>query len=210
MLSRVDRRRETLTRMISYTSADILEYAPITSMYVGDGAMSVSDLCEAAISFSDNTAANLLLAAIGGPDAVTAYARSIGDDVTRLDRTEPSLNVVDGVKDTTSPNAMLENLRLLLLGPALSPSSRALLNTWMNGSATGKDLLKAGLPPGWTIGDKTGRGGNGATNDIGIIRPGDYGPILIAAYTIDGKGEADDHAMVVQNIARIVATEFHI
>jgi beta-lactamase class A len=210
VLTRVDRRRETLTRMVAYTNADILEYAPITSMYVADGAMSVSDLCEAAISYSDNTAANLLLGIVGGPEAVTAYARSIGDDVTRFDRTEPSLNVVDGAKDTTSPNAMMENLRTLLLGSALSPLSRALLNRWMDGSVTGKDLLKAGLPPGWTIGDKTGRGGNGATNDIGIIHPAGYGPILIAAYTIDGKGEADDHALVVQNIARIVATEFHI
>ncbi len=173
VLHRVDGNEEQLTRVIPYTTADLLEYAPITKEHVKEGGMTLAALCAAAVEYSDNTAANLLLQTIGGPEGFTRYARSLGDQKTRLDRLEPDLNsaVPGDERDTTTPAAMLANLRTLLLGDALSQQSRQLLDGWLAENKTGDELIRAGLPNDWKIGDKTGRGNDGATNDIAIIRP---------------------------------------
>jgi beta-lactamase class A len=173
VLHRVDLKQDQLTRFITYTKADLLEYAPVTKAHVDEGGMMLGALCAAAIQQSDNTAGNLLLRAIGGPEGLTRYARSLGDKDTRLDRVEPFLNsaMPGDERDTTTPAAMLEDLRVLLAGDALTPAARDQLDAWLAGNETGVDMLRAGLPKDWKVGDKTGRGANGATNDIAILRP---------------------------------------
>ena len=210
VLHRVDEEHERLDRCVPYTKADLLEYAPVTRQHVEEGGMKLSALCDAALTVSDNTAGNLLLQAIGGPEALTRYARSLGDEQTRLDRVEPYLNSAapDDERDTTTPATMLNNLRALLLGAALSPASRAQFETWLRENKTGADLIRAGLPADWQVGDKTGRGGNGATNDIAIIRPPGKPPILLAVYSVGSTAAPEARAAAVADVARLVAEAF--
>lgn len=184
VLARADRGDSALDRRLPYGKADLLAWAPVTTARVAEGGMTVADLCAAAVESSDNTAANLLLGAIGGPPAVTAFARSLGDPATRLDRTEPTLNEArpGDPRDTTTPEALVGDLRALLLGDALTPGSRARLEAWMVACRTGRTRLRAGVPATWTVGDKTGSGARGTTNDVAILRPPDRPPILVAVY----------------------------
>jgi beta-lactamase class A len=201
ILARADKGEEKLDRLVMYDKP-VLGVSPATTRNWPNG-MTVAALCEAAIIYSDNTAANVLLAQLGGPDAVTALWRRIGDKTSRLDDNEPKLNVPDGARNTTTPIAMMTNLKHLLLGAALSPQSRAQLLGWMHTNTTGVAMLKAGLPAGWTIGDKTGRNpGPGLTNDIAIITPPGRKPILAAVYT----RHADDAA--IAGVGRILADAF--
>lgn len=184
VLSRVDASEEKLSRILPYGPDDLLEYAPVTRAHVGEGGMSLAALCAAAIERSDNTAANLLLATVGGPSGLTSYLRTIGDSVTRLDRVEPALNgaVPGDPRDTTTPAAMLGDLRSLLVEGRLAADSRDRLLGWLAGNTTGDGKLRAGLPAGWRVGDKTGMGEHGATNDVAIAWPDGRAPVLIAAY----------------------------
>ena len=209
ILHRVDEGKETLERVIPYGSADLLRYSPVTSKRLGEGGMKIGDLCAAALRYSDNTAANLLLRTQGGPQGLTDYARSLGDGITHLDRIEPFLNSPIPGKDldTTTPEAMAETLRRLLLGTALSPSSRRQLERWLSDGARGSARLKAGLPPSWRIVDKTGTGDNGATNDVGILYPPKGPPIVIAAYVSDAKGPRADSEAALAEVARIVVKQ---
>jgi beta-lactamase class A len=212
MLARADADQEDLNRIIHYGKADLLDVSPVTTRNVETG-MRVVDLCGAAILYSDNSAANLLLTELGGPEALTRWWREIGDTVTRLDRREPALNVPDGDKDTTTPAAMLGNLKTMLLGNGLSPQSRARVMGWLAASTTGGAMLRAGLPSAWAAGDKTGRWSSndpaqGATNDLAIITPPGRKPILVAAYTMGGKGDDAARQAVLADIGRIVAARF--
>jgi beta-lactamase class A len=212
VLSRADADQEDLNRVIHYSKSDLLEVSPVTTRNVDTG-MRVADLCEAAIVYSDNTAANLLLTELGGPQALTGWWREIGDTVTRLDRREPALNVPSGDMDTTSPAAMLGNLKSMLLGNAVSPQSRARLMGWLAASTTGTAMLRAGVPSGWVVGDKTGRlssndPAQGANNDIAILTPPGRKPILVAAYTMGGRGDDAARQAVLADIGRIVAARF--
>jgi beta-lactamase class A len=209
VLERVDRDVERLDRRISYSESDILEYAPVTKKHVTDG-MTLAELCAAAVELSDNTAGNLLLQAIGGPEGLTRYARALGDGVTRLDRTEPSLNVVapGDERDTTSPAAMLGLMNAILCGKALSDRSRQQLEAWLDAAKTGKDRLPAGLPPGWRIGHKTGTGAAAETNDIAIIRPPQRAPILVAAYYTELPAPAAARDAALAEVGRVVAAVF--
>jgi len=188
VLQRIDRGELTLDQEVPYGEADLLEYAPVTRANVASGAMTVSALAEAAVTVSDNTAANLLLAHVDGPPGLTRFFRTIGDDITRLDRNEPTLNINEpgDPRDTTSPRAMVGALRAVLLGDALSPSSGGRLATWMKACRTGLDRLRAGLPTDWTVGDKTGTGMRGAANDVAIAWRPMGAPIVIASYLSDG------------------------
>ena len=153
-LKRVDEGKERLDRVIPYGPADLLEYAPITKAHLADGGMTLGSLCAAAIDWSDNTAANLILDAIGGPAGFTAFVRSIGDSVTRLDRNEPTLNtsVPGDERDTTTPLAMAGDAQKALLGNILSEASRRQLEAWLINDKVGDKRLRAGLPPSWAIG----------------------------------------------------------
>jgi len=184
VLARVDAGQERLERRIVVTRDDLLEWAPVTSKHVGGAGMTVAELCEAAITVSDNTAANLLLASAGGPAGVTAFVRRLGDDVTRLDRTEPALNegTPGDPRDTSTPRAMARTLRRLMLGDALSDAGRARLVQWMTANTTGGQRLRAGVPLDWRVADKTGTGRLGTTNDVGMLWPPRRAPLVIVAY----------------------------
>lgn len=211
ILSRVDRNEEKLDRFIPYTTADLLEYAPITKAHVDRGGMTISALCAAAIESSDNTAANLLLTVVGGPRQLTEFARSLGDSVTRFDRYEPLLNtaVAGDERDTTSPSAMLDDLKKLLIEEnQLSAASRRQLTEWMIGNTTGLHSLRAGLPTTWRVGDKTGSGKNGSTNDIAICWPPIRAPLLITAYFVESIASSEDRYAALAEVGRIVAREF--
>lgn len=171
VLARVDSGKEQLDRRIRFDTHDVVINSPITKDRAGGDGMSLAEICEAAMIVSDNTAGNLLLSSLGGPAGLTAYARSLGDNVTRLDRNEPDLNeaVPDDPRDTSSPDAMLSNLRTLITGKALSPASREHLVGWLVGNKTGDTRLRAGLPRDWRVGDKTGSGERGTTNDLGVV-----------------------------------------
>ena len=209
VLKRVDEKQEKLERFVRYDAKDILEYAPVTKAHLKDGGMTLGALCAAAIEQSDNTAGNLLLDAIGGPNGLMNFTRAIGDKATRLDRKEPELNtaIAGDERDTTTTAAMQADMSQLLLGNMLSPSSRHQLEQWLQANQTGASMIRAGIPTNWMIGDKTGRGANGATNDIAIMRPRDRAPILLAIYSVGSTAPADDRAAAIAEVARVV-TEF--
>jgi beta-lactamase class A len=207
ILRGVDAGKEDLNRSIPFTQKDLLEYAPITRAHVEQGVMAIGDLCAAAIELSDNTAANLLLSQIGGPQGLTAFIRSLGNDVTRLDHKEPELNeeAPGDPRDTTSPAAMVDSMQKLLLGDGLSAQSRARLASWLEQSSTGAKRLRAGVPPSWRAGDKTGTGDNGAVGDIGIFWPPNKPPILVAVYVMEGKATREVREKAIAAVGRLVS-----
>lgn len=209
VLRRVDRREETADRVVPIPRQPLLSNSPLTEPHAG-GAMTIAALCHAVIAQSDNTAANLLLETIGGPPAITKFARSIGDEVTRLDRTELTLNeALDGdPRDTTSPGAMLADLQAVLLGDILSADSRHRLTQWMEGSLTGRECLRAGLPPNWRVADKTGSNGSHTRNDIAIIWPPGQQPIIVTAYITQCYGPQSKREGLLAGIGKLVAESY--
>lgn len=207
ILSRVDKNDIALERRIDYGPEDLLDYAPTTREQVNQGSMTVAALCSAAVTVSDNTAANLLLELVGGPPALTAFLRQCGDTVTRLDRNEPSLNInlPGDERDTTTPRAMTKTMEQILLGGILSAASRDRLIGWMKQTTTGLSRLRAGLPQEWSTGDKTGTGENGAANDVAIVWPPERKPILIAAYLSGSSASADARNAAHADIAAAIA-----
>lgn len=211
ILSWVERGELRLDRRVPFGPADLLEYAPITRAHAGVGAMTVGDLCAAAIQWSDNTAANLLLPLIGGPSGWTAYVRSIGDTASRLDRTEPAMNAATpgDPRDTTTPLAMLGDLDTLLLGGgALTAASSARLRAWLLGSRVTGHLLAAGVPLGWRVGDKSGAGDNGTRNDVGILLRPAGAPILIVVFLTGAAGGRGSQDAVIAEVGRTVVAAF--
>lgn len=207
MLAEVDRGKEALDRRVHYEPSVLVPYSPVTEKYAGAAGMTMGELCEATVTLSDNTAANLLLAPHGGPAGFTAFVRALGDPHTRLDRTEPTLNeaLPGDPRDTTTPAAMLQTMRKLVLGDALSPTSRAQLTRWIIGNKTGDKRLRAGVP-GWRVGDKTGTGARGSSNDIGVLwPPGGGSPVLVTCYMtgVPAPGEVRDAA--IAEVARRAA-----
>lgn len=192
VLRRADQGREQLDRTVRFTRKDLITYSPATEKRVDSG-MSIKDLCAAAITLSDNTAANLLLASIGGPPGLTTFVRMLGDDLTRLDRIEPDLNeaLPHDPRDTTTPDNMLSDLRELALGNALSLSSRSQLTDWLVHNKTGDQRLRAGVPAAWKVGDKTGSGARGTTNDVAVLWPPQRDPILAAVYLTETTADED-------------------
>lgn len=182
VLAAADRGRLRLTDAVPVSQADILNNSPAVEAALPRGRMTIDELCAAAVQVSDNAAANLLLARLGGPPAFTAFVRRCGDSATRLDRIEPHLNqsAPGDERDTTTPAAMAGLMRALLAGDALRPASRARLASWMQGASTGLDRLRAGLPSDWRAGDKTGTAGN-FNNDVAITWPPRRAPILIVS-----------------------------
>jgi len=209
VLERVDHGELRLDEAVHFTTKDLLEYAPITREHVASGQMTLGALAEAIVTVSDNTAANLLLAKVGGPAGMTAFFRKLGDAVTRLDRDEPMLNtnLPNDSRDTTSPRAMVGAMKSVLASDRLSPGSRKLLTRWMIDSKTGRDRLRAGMPGSWIIGDKTGTGNNGAANDLAIAWPPAREPIFVAAYLSDSQQPPDRLKAAHAEIGRIVGRE---
>ncbi|SFK43401.1 class A beta-lactamase [Methylophaga sulfidovorans] len=210
VLHRIDQKQEKLDRLISYDKSDILDYAPVTSQHLDKGAMTVAALSKATLQLSDNTAANLLLNTLGGPQGLTSYLRTLGDDTTRLDRIEPNLNsnLADDPRDTTTPEAMLFTLKTILLGDALSESSKQRLIHWLIGNQTGDDKIRAGVPSTWLVGDKTGSGANGANNDVAIIWPDAGQPYLLVVYYSGSERSKSEKNMVIEKISQSVSKAF--
>lgn len=203
VLHRVDGGTEQLDRRIKVPHDAIIANSPTTKKFAG-GAMTVAQLCEAAVTVSDNGAANLLLESFGGPAQLTAYLRSIGDLVTRLDRIEPELNesVPGDARDTTSPLAMIADYERLTLGDSLSQKSRAQLVDWLLANKTGDERIRAGLPKGWKCGDKTGTGGHGSTNDAAVIWPAAGNPLLMSVYLTGTEQSLAKRNAVIASVSR--------
>ncbi len=198
---------ERLDRRIAYGREALVPYSPATEADAGGPGLTLEELCVAAVTLSDNTAGNLLLASLAGPEGLTAWLRILGDPVTRLDRWEVALNeaVPGDPRDTTSPLAMLGLMRRLLLGDALAPGSRQRLLGWLEANRTGDRRLRAGLPLGWRFGDKTGGGERGTTNDIGIFWPPGRGPVLVAAYHRGAQATLAQREAVLAEVGRLAA-----
>ncbi|WP_292975450.1 class A beta-lactamase [Mycobacterium sp.] len=209
VLQRSAREPGLLDRLIRYDQADVLEWAPVTSKHVDTG-MTVEALCDAAITVSDNTAANLLVRLLGGPPAVTTFARSLGDNVTRVDRLEPDLNVTapGDIRDTSTPGQMALNLRTLVLGDPLPPAPRTRFADLLKANTTGGKAIRAGLPRQWVVGDKTGSGAQGESNDLAIAWPPGRAPIVVAVYTApdDPRVPADRARQIIARAATIAAS----
>ncbi len=207
VLSRVDRGEEELERRVSYSKDDLITYSPVTEKHVEKG-LTVAELCDAAVTLSDNTAGNLLLDSFGGPKGLTDYMRSLGDEASRLDRREPELNEArqGDPRDTTTPVAMAGVLRQTVLGGALSPASRQQLTAWLVANKTGDKRLRAGVPKGWRIGEKTGTGNNNATNDIGVIWPPGRAPLVVTAYYAEASVAFPEREAVLAEVGRLVSS----
>jgi len=204
VLKRVDENKEKLDCFVRYGEAQLMAYAPVTREHVKEGGMTLEALCAAAVEQSDNTAANLLLEMIGGPEKWTEFARSLGDKFSRLDHNEPDLNIARPGKDedTTTPAAMCADLQRLFTSDVLSVASRTKLEGLMQQAQTGLKMIRAGIAADWKVGDKTGRSGDGATNDIAILRPPTGGPIFLAIYTVDSKERQEARDGLVAAVAK--------
>lgn len=205
VLHRVDRGEEDLQRRIAYGPEVLLPHSPVTEKHVGAG-MTLAGLCEATVTLSDNAAANLILSSYGGPPALTRYVRTIGDRVTRLDRTELALNEArpGDPRDTTSPRAMAKTLRACAVGDALSARSRPQLVEWLVATSTGGERLRKHVPPGWRAGDKTGTGNRGTANDVAVFWPPSGAPLVVTAYLTGTTASAAQRNEALAEVGRRV------
>lgn len=196
-----------LDQVITYRASDLVEYSPVTSQHVATG-MRLRDVIAAALRYSDNTAANLMVSQVGGPQRVQADLRGLGDPVTNVNRDEPALNdaTPGDPRDTSSPRALGTDLRRMVLGTVLSPARRQMLATWLRGNTTGALYIRAGVPSGWTVGDKTGNGGYGTRNDIAVAWPPGRPPVVIAILSDRGSpGARSDDALIADATRTAVA-----
>ncbi|MBB4003138.1 class A beta-lactamase [Aurantimonas endophytica] len=207
VLARVDAGEEDLGRRIVFAKSDLVPYSPGTETRVGGEGMTLAELCEAAVTLSDNTAANLILESLGGPSAITAFARSLGDAETRLDRIEPELNEATpgDPRDTTTPDAMVTSLAALTLGGSLSAASTRQFTDWMLANKTGDTRLRAGVPRDWRVGDKTGTGAYGTANDIAILYPPNRKPMIVSVYITETEATIDDRNAAIAAVGQAVA-----
>lgn len=207
VLQRVDRGQERLDRQIAVRSSDIVAWSPVAKEAV-DGSMSLRSLCEAAMTRSDNAATNLLLRSVGGPEALTATLRNMGDPVTRIDRYETEMNDVPpgDLRDSSTPSQMLKTMETLLLGDILSARSKEQLAAWMIANTTGGARIRAGVPSGWTVGDRTGTGPRGETATIAAIYPPNRKPLLMTVYIRGSSRNRDAQESTHAELARIATT----
>ena len=209
VLERVDAGGEDLKRVVVVQESDLVPYAPVTEKRLGGQGMTLYELCDAAMSMSDNTAANLILRSLGGPQGVTEFTRRIGDQATRLDRWEIELNEArpGDLRDTTTPNAMVQNLRKLVFGDVLSTNSRQQFEDWLVGNKVGGPLIRAGVPDDWRVGDRTGAGGYGSRSVISVIWPPDRKPVVVAIYMTETEVSFDERNAAIAGIAKAFKEE---
>lgn len=196
-----------MDRRITYSRADLIAHSPVTEKHVETG-MTLSQLCDGAVRYSDNTAANLLLDALGGPRILDSTLKEIGDDVTRMERREPELSrwVPGETRDTTTPRALARDLRAYVLGDVLPKDERAQLTKWLRTNTTGDELIRAGVPRNWVVGDKTGTGsGYGARNDIAVVWPPDGAPIVMAIMSNRKTENAGHDDRLIAEAASVIA-----
>ena len=207
ILARVDRGEDDLATRIRFDTSDVVPYSPVTEKRAGGDGMTLAEICEAALTQSDNTAGNILIDRLGGPSGVTEFARGMGDQSFRLDRRETALNEASpgDPRDTTTPAAMAQSLQGLILGETLSPASREQLTDWMLANRTGDAKLRAGLPNGWRVGDKTGGGSFGTMNDVAVIWPPKRRPIVASLYMTETEASFDDRNAAFARIGKAIA-----
>lgn len=187
-----------MDRLVRYSRDDLVSASPITEQHVATG-LTLRELCDAAIRYSDNAAANLLFHELGSPAVLQDALRSLGDRVTRCDRYEVALSdaTPGDLRDTSTPRALAADLRAYVLGSTLPADKRAVLTDWLRRNTTGDHTIRAGVPEGWQVGDKTGTGGYGTRNDIAIIWPPGAAPIALAVLSRrDTKDAARDDALI--------------
>ncbi len=207
ILARADAGRVRMDQRVHIRREDLVSWSPVTERRLGGEGMTLVELCEATVTLSDNTAANLLLDVLGGPSALTAFFRRLGDEVSRLDRTEPALNEArpGDPRDTTTPAAMLGSLHAMTLGSALSSTSRAQLVAWLRANKTGDKRLRAGLPVGWQAGEKTGSGQRNSSNDIGLLwPPGGRPPLVVTVYLTEGVADSAVRDAAIADVAAAI------
>lgn len=198
-----------LQQRIRYSLKDLATYSPVAEKHLDDG-MTVAELCAAAIQYSDNTSANLLMKILGGPSAVTAFARSIGSSEFQIDRWEPEMNtaIPGDLRDTATPASIARGLKSLLLGDGLPDLQKEQLKEWLIGNTTGAKRIRAAAPAAWQVGDKTGSGDYGTANDIAVLWPPEGRPIILAIYQTHQQAEARRSDELIVAAARIVLKEF--
>lgn len=196
-----------LGTLVPYGAEDLQAHAPVAEANLGRG-LTLREVAAAATTHSDNTAGNLLLERLGGPAGFADRLRAVGDDVTRPARTEPELNsaVPGDDRDTSTPRRLATTLRAYLLGDVLEPARRDELEGWMRASTTGAALVRAGVPQGWVVADKSGAGSYGTRNDIALLRPPGRDPVVLAVLT-SRAGEDDERldAAVARASEQVVA-----
>lgn len=206
LLEQVDEGQLALDTEVSFEASELVTYSPVTEQYAGDQPMTLFELCDATMTTSDNTAANLVLQALGGPEAITAFARSMDDRTTRLDRYETELNeATPGDKrDTTTPNAMLATLKTLVLGDVLTPESRQQLQDWMKGNAVADGLFRAAMPFDWDIADRTGAGGYGSRSITAIIWPPEQAPTAVVFYITETEASFEARNAAIASLGEVI------
>ncbi|MCG7576661.1 class A beta-lactamase [Halomonas sp. DSH1-27] len=206
LLEQVDEGQLALETEVSFEESDLVTYSPVTEQYAGHQPMTLFELCDATMTTSDNTAANLVLQALGGPEAVTAFARSMDDPITRLDRYETELNEATpgDERDTTTPNAMLATLEKLVLGDVLADESRQQLEAWMKGNAVADGLFRAAMPFDWVIADRTGAGGYGSRSITAIIWPPEQPPTVAVFYITDTEASFEERNAAIASLGEVV------
>ncbi|MET7994673.1 class A beta-lactamase [Amycolatopsis sp. NPDC005232] len=196
-----------LDTQIHYTQADVNSVSPITQEHAGTG-MSVRQLCDAAIRYSDGTAGNLLMRDAGGPAGLTAYLRGLGDATSRMDQYEPDLNrdPLDDPRDTTTPRALAADHRTIVLGNALPATKRALVEDWLIRSTTGAQAIRAGVPAEWRVIGKTGHGDYGRVNDVAVLRPPGAAPLVFAIMSDRTAYDDEPRYALIAEAAKYVAS----
>ena len=206
LLEQVDEGQLALETEVSFEASELVTYSPVTEQYAGHQPMTLFELCDATMTTSDNTAANLVLQALGGPEAITAFVRSMDDPVTRLDRYETELNEATpgDERDTTTPNAMLATLEKLVLGDVLSDESRQQLEAWMKGNAVADGLFRAAMPFDWIIADRTGAGGYGSRSITAIIWPPEQAPTVVVLYITETEASFEERNAAIASLGEVV------
>ncbi|TDX94218.1 UNVERIFIED_CONTAM: beta-lactamase class A [Lysinibacillus xylanilyticus] len=201
---------EELNKIVTYTSDDLVTYSPITEKYVDTG-MTLKDISEAAIRYSDNTAGNLLFKELGGPEGFETSLKKLGDQVTNAERIETGLNeaVPGETRDTSTPKALANDLQAYALGEVLTHEKQTMLVDWLKRNTTGDNLIRAGVPKGWEVGDKTGGGGYGTRNDIAIVWPPNREPIVIAILSSRDKQDATYNDELIAQASEVVMNVFN-
>lgn len=197
---------EELEEVMTYTEADLVTYSPVTEKHVDSG-MTLEEICKAAIHYSDNTAGNLLFEALEGPDGLEQILREMGDETTEVDRIEPDLNEATpgDSRDTSTPEALANSLQTYVLSDQLPEDKQALLIDWLKGTTTGDTLIRAGVPDGWQVGDKTGAASYGTRNDIAVVWPSDRRePIVIAILSSRDEQDADYDDELIKKATEMV------
>lgn len=200
-----DRTVDEMDEVVHFEESDLVPHSPITEEHVDSG-ITLMESCDATIRFSDNTAANLLFRELGGPEGLQDALRASGDEVTQVDRIEVELNEAvpgDG-RDTTTPAQFAANLDEYVFGDTLEPEKQELLEQMLRENTTGDDLIRAGVPEDWEVGDKTGGGGYGTRNDIGILWPPEGEPILLAVMSTREVEDAEYDDAVVAEATEVV------